>query len=440
MSKFASFFFFVTVVASSLFVATLGQDGDEAKVVYSGKGFTREGKQEYTRLQIEMDFSKINPKDRGCNGLTFLLKVRHKSNNENENAVSHGVSTYDVLPAEASSSLQHDDKYFGQMVLGNAVTSIEMSEDGGKTWTLPFRTSAGFNKHATDSGLWLSRAVAIYPLTSKGSDDARDNLATLDTRDSSDLSGDVWIGFLPLLGQFHDRVRYTIESLDGVPLMKKSPGEYIQLLLSKANGQTPKKIANALRNQILPRKFKEWSFSGTVKFADGGSYSDDGPIKTVVPIRPPRPISEAGKKANERMNEESEKLEAQFERDRVSMEKQFEDVRKDLEEMAEGFRTGNILDTGDDDSEFVVADALAEAEAAAAAVTAAAEVASEPVVEPEAAAEVASEPVVEPEAAAPSEQEEASTPKEQEAPAIDSTSTPGGVDMEILEVPDELEL
>ena len=232
---------------------------------------------------------------------------------------------------------------------------------GGKTWTLPFRTSAGFNKHATDSGLWLSRAVAIYPLTSKGSDDARDNLATLDTRDSSDLSGDVWIGFLPLLGQFHDRVRYTIESLDGVPLMKKSPGEYIQLLLSKANGQTPKKIANALRNQILPRKFKEWSFSGTVKFADGGSYSDDGPIKTVVPIRPPRPISEAGKKANERMNEESEKLEAQFERDRVSMEKQFEDVRKDLEEMAEGFRTGNILDTGDDDSEFVVADALAEA-------------------------------------------------------------------------------
>ena len=84
MSKFASFFFFVTVVASSLFVATLGQDGDEAKVVYSGKGFTREGKQEYTRLQIEMDFSKINPKDRGCNGLTFLLKVRHKSNNENE--------------------------------------------------------------------------------------------------------------------------------------------------------------------------------------------------------------------------------------------------------------------------------------------------------------------------------------------------------------------
>ena len=61
MSKFASFFFFVTVVASSLFVATLGQDGDEAKVVYSGKGFTREGKQEYTRLQIEMDFSKINP-------------------------------------------------------------------------------------------------------------------------------------------------------------------------------------------------------------------------------------------------------------------------------------------------------------------------------------------------------------------------------------------
>ena len=71
------------------------------------------------------------------------------------------------------------------------------------------------------------------------------------------------------------------------------------------------------------------------------------------------------------MNEESEKLEAQFERDRVSMEKQFEDVRKDLEEMAEGFRTGNILDTGDDDSEFVAADALAEAEAAAAAVTAA---------------------------------------------------------------------
>jgi len=372
------------------------------------------------------DFSKIEPKDRGCNGLTFLLKARHKSNDENENAVSHGIDRYDVLPPDTNERLQHDDKYFGQMVMKNCVTSIETTDDEGKTWTLPFRTNLDFNKHATDEGLWLSRSVAIYPLSSKSSDTARDKNATLDTRDNSALSGDVWIGFLPLIGQLPDRVRYTIESLDGSPLIKKSPGTSLQLVLSRASGQTPKRIENSLQTKDIPLKFKTWAFSGTVHFSDGGSYSDEGPIKTVVPSRPPRAISEEAKKTNEKMNEEAKKLEEQFEMDRKMMDEQFETMRKDFDEIAKGFGTVDASESDERESDEV-SEALAEAEAAATATSTSTE---------EVPAGVVPEPVVDPEPETQTQKESSESTEEGEKISEDLSIAPSdSLDIDMPEAP-----
>ena len=197
-------------------------------------------------------------------------------------------------------------------------------------------------------------------------------------------------------------------------------------MLSRASGQTPKRIENSLQTKDIPLKFKTWTFSGTVQFSDGGSYSDEGPIKTVVPSRPPRAISEEAKKTNEKMNEEAKKLEEQFEMDRKMMDEQFETMRKEFDEIAKGFGTVDASESDERESDEV-SEALAEAEAAATATSTSTE---------EVPAAVVPEPVVDPEPEIQTQKESLESTEEGEKNSEDLSIAPSdSLDIDMPEAP-----
>jgi hypothetical protein len=290
----------VVLFSTMLFAFVTGEDG----VVMSGKGFTRSGKQGYTRLQVTMDFSKFEGKSISAASKAFMILLK----NAGHNAVGKGIEKYDVLPDNIP--LTFDNVYFGQNILKNYVLSVETSIDGGKEFLQPRGlSSSDYPSSANADGLWRARSLAIYPLKSD-SENARDENATLDLAETSALSGDVWIGFLPGMNMIPERIRYTIDSLDGTPIMKREPDTALRVLLCNSLGQTPNAVAEFLKGDPADLRHY-WNFSSAVKFEDGGSYDEDGPIKTTLASVLNSPYAEEAKKNIEKMQEESKKLEMQ---------------------------------------------------------------------------------------------------------------------------------
>ena len=107
-----------------------------------------------------------------------------------------------------------------------------------------------------------------------------------------------------------ERIRYTIDSLDGTPIMKREPDTALRVLLCNSLGQTPNAVAEFLKGDPADLRHY-WNFSSAVKFEDGGSYDEDGPIKTTLASVLNSPYAEEAKKNIEKMQEESKKLEMQ---------------------------------------------------------------------------------------------------------------------------------
>ena len=274
------------------------------------KGFTLKGQSDYTRIQITLDFNKLNQEEklRASTG-HFMLQLRNKGGLP----ITEGSSNYDLMPSNLP--LVHDNTYFGQQMLKNYVTTIETATDGTDYATPTFLP--GYTSQA-QNGLWQARGVAVYPLKGDEEKNHRDSGAKLDLEDTSDFNGNVFIGWLLGVNKLESYMRYTIESLDGTPILKKGAAGAPIFFVSHATTQTPEDVSYAMLADPKRPGSAPFSFKKMAQIIDGGQYNEKGPIKTEMSNNA-RYLSPEARADIARIEEEGLKQTEAFEKQREEM-------------------------------------------------------------------------------------------------------------------------